>query len=139
MATRLIYCTGCKKEVEARLTDGRERYPHRSDLADIPFWHCDTCGAWVGCHYKTAKPTTPLGYLATPEILKARIAIHNILDPLWKNGLIKRGYAYARISKELGYNYHTGEIKTLDDARKVWHIVAKMHNEITGVSREFPK
>ena len=38
----LIYCCGCAQDVTARLTDGSEIYPHRLDLADIPFWVCDT-------------------------------------------------------------------------------------------------
>ena len=120
--TKEIYCTGCEKIVLARLTNGKERYPHREDLYKLPFWHCDTCGAWVGCHHKTSKPTKPLGYLATPQILQARIAIHNLIDPMWKNGWIKRGKIYAYLSKRLGYNYHSGEIKTLEQARVIyWH------------------
>lgn len=43
-----IYCIGCQKKVEARLTNGKEHYPNRSDLYEIPFWHCDTCGSWDG-------------------------------------------------------------------------------------------
>ncbi|MBS4040385.1 MAG: hypothetical protein KGZ81_07260 [Flavobacteriales bacterium] len=130
MVTKTIYCTGCETEVEARLTDGTERYPHRPDLAELPFWHCDTCGAWVGCHHKTTNRTLPLGYLATPEILKARIKIHDLLDPLWKSGMIKRGQAYAHIAKRLGYQYHTGEIKSLEEARTVYQIVADLHNQL---------
>lgn len=130
MTSRAIFCTGCKKIVQARLTDGAERYPHRPDLASIPFWHCDTCGAWVGCHHKTSKPTTPLGFLATPELFKARVKIHDLLDPLWKSGKIKRGQAYARITRELGYQYHTGEIVSIEEARRVYKIVAEMHNEL---------
>jgi hypothetical protein len=30
--TRMLYCCGCQKDVPARLTDGREVYPHRLDL-----------------------------------------------------------------------------------------------------------
>lgn len=60
-----IYCTGCGKDVQARLTDGAERYPHRPDLYELPFWKCDTCGNYVGCHHKTRAPTKPLGCIAT--------------------------------------------------------------------------
>ena len=57
-----IYCTGCEKNVNARLTDGKERYPHRQDLYELPFWVCDNCGGYVGCHHKTNQRTKPLGY-----------------------------------------------------------------------------
>lgn len=128
--SRQIWCTGCGEEVAARLTDGKERYPHRPDLYHIPFWKCDTCGAWVGCHWKTTKPTTPLGYLATPEILDARIRIHSLIDPLWQPDKKKRGHIYARMTKKLGYKYHTGEIKSMEQARIVWQAAAEVHNEL---------
>lgn len=130
-----IYCTGCSKDVEARLTDGRERYPHRPDLADLPFWKCDTCGNYVGCHHKTKNPTKPLGCIATPEILEARKATHNLLDPLWKSGRIKRGQAYGYITHRLGYTYHNGEIRSIEEARTIWKLVAQLHNEILEGSR----
>lgn len=124
-----IYCTGCEKDVEARLTDGAERYPHRPDLATIPFWKCDTCGNYVGCHHKTKNPTTPLGCIATPEILDARKRIHALIDPIWKSGEIPRAKIYAHISRKLGKQYHTGEIRTLDEARQVWQIAADLNNQ----------
>lgn len=130
VTTRTIYCTGCIGDVEARLTDGRERYPHRPDLAHIPFWKCDACGNYVGCHWKTSKPHRPLGCIATPEILDARKKIHALLDPLWKSGKIKRGQAYAHVSKRLGYPYHNGEIRSIEEARQIYKIVAELHNVI---------
>lgn len=127
-----IYCTGCGKDVEARLTDGKERYPHRLDLHELPFWKCDICGGYVGCHHKTDRPTKPLGVIATPQILEARKKIHATLDPLWKSGKIKRGQAYAYVSKRLGYSYHNGEIRSLDEARKIYTIVGELHNELSA-------
>lgn len=125
-----IYCTGCQQDVEARLTNGAERYPHRQDLYELPFWKCDKCGGYVGCHHKTDKPTRPLGVIATPEILEARKKIHALLDPLWKSKKIKRGQAYAFVSNRLGYNYHNGEIRSLEEARKIYRIVAELHNQL---------
>jgi hypothetical protein len=126
----LIYCTGCEKEIEARLTNGEERYPHRPDLYDLPFWKCDNCHNYVGCHHKTSDRTRPLGVIATPEILTARKKIHAILDPLWKSGKISRNQAYAYVTGKLHYTYHNGEIRTLDEARKIYQIVATLHNEL---------
>ena len=127
--TREMYCMGCEKDVIARLTDGSERYPHRKDLANIPFWHCDACGAWVGCHHKTKTPTRPLGILATPEMLEARKAIHNLIDPIWKSGEYERRDIYAYITKKIGWDYHTGELRSMDEARQVWKIAADLNNQ----------
>lgn len=125
-----IYCTGCEKDVDARLTSGKERYPHRPDLYDLPFWKCDACGNYVGCHHKTGTPTKPLGVIATKEILEARKKIHALLDPLWKSKRIKRGQAYAYVSHRLGYQYHNGEIRTIKEAREIYKIVGQLHNEL---------
>ncbi len=43
------------------------------------------------------------------ELRQLRRAVHAKIDPLWQSGKIKRGDVYARISKALGYTYHTGE------------------------------
>lgn len=127
----IIYCTGCKHDVEARLTDGRERYPHRPDLASIPFYHCDDCGAWVGTHWKSSDPLKPMGTLATPEILDARKKIHRLLDPLWKEGYISRGKAYAHIAKILGTKeFHAGEIRTIQEARTVYMVILQLEHQI---------
>ncbi len=119
-----LYCCGCQKDVQARLTDGREVYPNRQDLFGLPFWKCDTCGNHVGCHHKTKDRTRPLGNIPTKELKNARRHIHRILDPIWESGRMPRGKLYAKIARELGLKeYHTAEIKTIDDARKVYVIV----------------
>ena len=120
-----IYCCACSHDIEARLTDGAEVYPHRKDLAGLPFWKCDACGNYVGCHHKTANRTQPLGVIATPEIKKARQDIHAVLDPIWKSGKMKRASLYKRISDELGWQYHTANIRTIEEARKVYAIVRR--------------
>jgi hypothetical protein len=139
----LIYCTGCEKDVIARLTNGKERYPHRPDLYELPFWKCDNCGNYVGCHHKTLNPTKPLGCIATKEILEARKKIHALLDPLWESKKIKRGQAYAfvtnRMAKHLSdptYQYHNGEIRTIEEARQIYRIVAQLHNDLIGKYKE---
>jgi hypothetical protein len=63
--TQTIYCCGCKSEVQVRLTDGSEIYPHSPDLHHIPFWKCDACKNYVGCHWKTKDRTRPLGNIPT--------------------------------------------------------------------------
>lgn len=124
---RALYCCQCEADVEARLTDGREAYPHRPDLHDLPFWKCDDCGNFVGCHWKTKDRTRPLGNIPTKELKNARQHIHRILDPIWKQGKMPRGKLYARIAKELGVEeYHTAELKTVEDARRVYAFVKRL-------------
>lgn len=118
-----LWCCTCKSDVEARLTDGREVYPHRPDLADLPRWKCDCCGNSVGTHHKTKDRTRPLGNIPSPELKRARMHIHELIDPVWRTKRMKRGALYGEISKRLGYEYHTGEIKTLDEARRVYRVV----------------
>jgi hypothetical protein len=121
-----IYCCGCKKEVKSRLTDGKEIYPNRPDLYSLPFWKCDTCNNYVGCHHKTKNRTKPLGCIPTKEIKNARQHIHAILDPIWKNGHMKRGEIYKIISQKIGYQFHTADIKSVEDARKINKVIIEI-------------
>lgn len=123
-----IYCCGCQQDVNARLTNGKEIYPYRSDLADLPFWKCDACGNYVGCHHKSDNPTKPLGVIPTPEIKNARRHIHNLIDPIWKSGKIKRKTLYKMISDKLGYEYHTANIRDIHEARKIYRIVLEIRD-----------
>lgn len=121
-----IHCVACGEKVEARLTSGQEIYPHRPDLATLPFWKCDTCGNYVGCHHKTDKPTTPLGVIPTPELKKARSQIHEMLDPIWRSGKMSRRQLYELLSEQLGWRYHTANIRSMDEARKVYAILVEV-------------
>ncbi|MCE7028449.1 zinc-finger-containing protein [Jiella avicenniae] len=121
MTSRSIWCCGCGAEVSACLTDGGEVYPHRRDLADLPFWKCDGCGNFVGCHHKTRKRTRPLGCIPTPEIKNARQHIHRLIDPLWKSGAMSRRGVYTAIADVLGIpEFHTAEIRSVEEARRVY-------------------
>ena len=123
MDKKLIHCCGCDQKVNARLTNGEEIYPHKSDLYLLPFWKCDVCNNFVGCHHKTKNRTQPLGNIPTPELREYRKKIHSILDPLWKSGAYTRKEIYERISKRIGWKYHTAKIKTVEEAEKIIAIV----------------
>ena len=125
-----LHCCGCGQDVRPRLTDGAEIYPHRADLASLPFWKCDDCGNHVGCHHKTADRTKPLGCIPTPEIRNARSHLHALIDPVWKSGKMKRGQIYAHLSKALGRQFHTADIRTVEEAREVYRIAKSfLHND----------
>ncbi len=121
-----LYCCGCELDVIGRLTDGREIYPHRSDLGALPFWKCDACGNFVGCHHKTAEPTKPLGCIPTKEIKAARQQLHKLIDPIWKGKHMSRKAVYEKISAGFGREYHTAEIRSLEEARQVWRIAKEL-------------
>ena len=125
-----IFCMSCKEVVEARLTDGAERYPHRPDLASIPQYTHDSCGTWVGTHHKSTQPLKPLGILATKEMFDYRSLIHHMIDTIWQNKHMSRGQVYAFMARELGYQYHTGEIRTIEEAKRVVHIATKLQKKV---------
>jgi hypothetical protein len=122
----IIFCCQCTRDVDARLTNGKECYPHRNDLHALPFWMCDECRNFVGCHHKSKKPTEPLGCIANRQIKNARKHIHEILDPLWRGGKFTRKEAYKALSDRLGYDYHTADIRSIDEARKIYRIIQQI-------------
>lgn len=115
----IIYCCDCNKDVEARLTSGKEIYPHRNDLYHLPFWICDTCNNYVGTHHKTKNKTQPLGVIPNKEIRNIRMKIHSVLDPIWNSGKMTRKQIYSKLSNHLGYRYHTANIKSEKEANEV--------------------
>lgn len=114
-----IYCCKCGCDVNARLTDGKETYPHRPDLYSLPFWKCDTCSNFVGCHHKTKERTRPLGCIPTKAIKDARKKIHAAIDPLWQSGKVGRKEIYRKLSKVIGREYHTADIRSVAEAELV--------------------
>ena len=126
---RMIYCCGCGVEVKARITDGSEIYPHRADLRNLPFWRCDACGNFVGCHHKTKNRTEPLGCIPTPELKEARKNLHALIDPIWQSGRMNRRKLYEAISREVGWNYHTAKTRTIEEARAAYSAVQKLMME----------
>ena len=111
-----IYCCECKSDVNARITNGEEIYPHRSDLSSLPFWRCDVCGNKVGCHHKTKDRTRPLGVIPSASISKLRSEIHKIIDPIWKSKIKTRKEVYGIMSHSLGYRFHSAEIRSEKEA-----------------------
>lgn len=126
-----LFCCGCKGDVHPRLTTGVEIYPHRKDLADLPFWKCDACKNFVGCHHKTKNRTRPLGCIPTPEIKRARQEIHKVIDPLWKSGRVTRRGLYDMIAHVLDLEeYHTAEIRSIEQARDVYRTAKELEQSL---------
>lgn len=131
----MLWCCGCAAEISARLTDGREIYRHRPDLARQPFWRCDACGNHVGCHHKAADRTRPLGNIPTPAIRDARSHIHRILDPLWRGGGMSRRAVYAALSNRLGRPYHTAELRSLEEARDIYRAIRELARQAGATAK----
>lgn len=120
-----IWCCNCNKEVWSIATKGKKVYPHRFDLKDNHFWQCKHCLNFVGCHPDDPYHR-PLGCIPTPRLKKARNEIHKILDPLWKNRQKKnkkRSAIYKDISVYLGYEFHSAEIRDIDEAKKIYRFI----------------
>lgn len=81
----------------AVLTDSAEVYRGKS-YGNI--WLCRPCQAWVGVH-KTDPYNRPLGRLANKLLRVWKMRAHEAFDPLWKNKVMRRGEAYAWLSKQL--------------------------------------
>ena len=95
-------------------------------VTDLPFWRCDTSGNSDGCHHKSTDRTRPLGNIPTPELREIRKAIHKRLDALWifeRKPKIARRAVYDHLSKAIGREYHTGEIRSRQEADKVVNAV----------------
>lgn len=128
-----IFCCNCNAAVEVRLTDGVEVYPHRPDLHSLPFWKCDVCKGFVGCHHKTKDRTKPLGCIPSPEIKELRKKIHALLDPMWMTGQHSRKYIYGKLTSAIGRQYHTAEIRSADEAALVITELRRMAADASSV------
>lgn len=122
-----IACINCGDNVDAELVTGDIVYPHRKDLKHLYFYKCPICGNFVGCHKGTKKP---LGVIPTPELKKARIQVHNKLDPLWKSGKHSRKFIYKILSKHLGWEYHTGMTTSVSECE---HIIRFLERKFGGI------
>lgn len=132
-----IYCCGCKKETDCHLKTGADIYPNwkakkledAQRVAKSYFWQCPTCKLYVGCHPKSKRP---LGALPTQRLRRARLKIHDILDPLWKKGRNrrkKRTEVYTKLSNDLGYEYHTAAIIDIEEAKRIYRIIQGYYNQ----------
>lgn len=115
--SKSIYCAGCEGDVKARLTDGGEVYPHRPDLSGLPFWKCDVCGNFVGCHHKTKNRTQPLGCIPTVEMRSGRKQIHALIDPIWREGRMSRRDVYSEMTRRVGWTFHTAKTRSLAEVK----------------------
>lgn len=130
--TKLIWCCDCQKKVDARLTTGKEIYPHRDDLIPTRYFIHDECGNYVGTHSRPDKQgnVRPLGCIPNAEIRKGRAEIHKILDPMWQNRKYKRNAIYRLLTDHLGFEYHTGQLRNMEEINKVIEFLKKIDRPV---------
>ena len=110
--SKRVLCPYCRDW--AHLVRGDRIYPSRADLADLWFYLCSPCDAYVGCH---SDSTRPKGRLANAELRQARVDAHAAFDPLWKSGDMRRGDAYRWLAGQLGIPRKKCHIGNFDVAR----------------------
>ena len=112
-----IYCVACDKNVEAISVFGDSIYPHRPDLAQLLFYQCPICRNYVGSH----KDGRPLGSIPTIELRKARHQVHLVIDEYWlpTKDQMKRKKLYTDLSKFIGKEYHTGNLNSVEECKKI--------------------
>ncbi|MBD1389421.1 hypothetical protein IC617_08280 [Neiella sp. HB171785] len=102
------YCNG-----KAHLKDSAQLYGGRSfGLAYICENHGKGCDSYVGIHQDDHMP---LGRLANSELRKAKQRCHQVFDPIWKQNLLPRNKAYARIAEQMQIARSECHIGALDE------------------------
>ncbi len=54
-----------------------------------------------------------------------------ILDPIWESGAMKRKEVYAHLTKALGWKYHTAQIRSIEEARRVYRLILNIRTDLT--------
>lgn len=129
------FCCVCMETTTLRRGSGSEVYPHRADLAEVVVWICDRCGGHVGGH--RGGRGAPLGSVPTPELRLARMRLHELIDPLWRAGRIRRGELYRRLSDDVGWDVHVARVSTLEEGRNLWRAAAAIRRELDDSDSAF--
>ena len=124
-----LYCVQCGTEVTAEKVTGQQVYPHRPDLYNLVFYKCPVCQNFVGTHKATNEP---LGCIPNKELKQQRMRVHAIMDPLWQQGKISRKDLYKEISSKLGYRYHTGNTRSIQECETVLTIITDINNRLAS-------
>jgi hypothetical protein len=75
-------------------------------------WFCPSCIAFVCCHEGT---TTPLGHMALPAVRQLRKQLHEVADPLWREGLMTRDRMYLIMASKLEIDPENAHIAMLSE------------------------
>lgn len=98
-----VICPKCNKE--APWVENKEKYGRNFGKSYMCYF-CKPCNTYVGCHENTRRP---LGTMADKELMGWRMKAHEVIDPLWKTGQMKRKEVYKMLKEKLGREIHIGE------------------------------
>lgn len=112
-------CARCGNADRVHLIDSSEVYPTRRELHGKPIWKCDECLGYVGCHPGSFNP---LGTPATFELRRARMRLHERIDPVWKKAHLCGAYSQHTINDPRAVK----DIKRTARTRVYEFIAAKM-------------
>lgn len=122
----IIYCCGCRRDQHANPVMGAKIYPHRPDLRGLHMFQCTSCGNYVGAHTRGRHKGKPLGVIPTPELRRARKAIHDDLDPIWRKSHMSRDAVYAYLTDVLGREYHTADLRSMKEVELIRDSVTRL-------------
>lgn len=130
---RKVFCCECNTKVRVASVRGSDIYaPCPPTIRNQKFFQCVHCGNYVGS-YRNGRP---LGVIPTRELRYARMKIHALIDPVWKAKRISRTVLYRELSLRLGVaEYHTANIRTIDEARNVYRVARALIREIESGER----
>lgn len=104
---------------ECSLVKGRDVFPQDASKHAEHYWLCPTCFAYVGCFkagYGYGDGTRPLGTAANATTRKAREALQQAFNPIWRTTPISRRDAFKAMAKALQIPEDKCRIALFDEA-----------------------
>lgn len=136
-----LYCMTCEKSVDTLVENGEKIYPNRPDLADHVFLMCPNCHNYVSADqlrphdsFVKWKHRHDKKVIPTKACRKYRQLVHQIIDPLWKEGVFQRNYIYKRLSEATGTNYHNSSLNDVEVAEKAYAEACKLRREAEALT-----
>lgn len=117
-----VFCCICNKEVDAVETPGHCIYPGCEEFRGRIYLTCPRCSGYVGTH----RDGSPLGCIPTPDMRAKRAAIHKRIDAIISQKRLSAHLVYRYLSEKLGYEYHTGNVKTDEEAARVSELLSEL-------------
>lgn len=121
LKVRTMFCVECNKDVEAQKVNGCFIYKDRPDLRDKVLYRCPFCRNYA---------TNVADVIPNKAIRQLRKRIHGTLDPLWEQGIVSRGWVYRRMSDKLGYTFHNGAIRTMQQGFEAHKAAVEIVQEV---------
>ena len=120
-----VICPKCNKE--APWVENKEKYGRNFGKSFMCYF-CKPCGTYVGCHENTRRP---LGTMADKELMQLRMKAHATIDPLWKDGKMKRKEVYKLLKEKFGREIHIGE-SDIETCKKIINPSPAIKGEISN-------